>query len=460
MIKALWFFIKAAVVAGVILWVAERPGTVRIEWMDYVFTLQMGLFLAALVVVVLLSIFIYRVIKTFVDFPASLRHYNRVKGREKGYRALTLGLTAVAAGDTQAAMREAKKAKTLLPEGDGLPLLLDAQAARLDGREEDAQARFVELLENKDAAFLGVRGLLQSSMDRGDHDEALNLAQKALILYPKQPWILRIVYDLALRLRRWHEAEDVLKRCVRVGAVSKERAKSDRCAMALALAIEAEDEGLHDVAERQYAKAKRLDASFAPVSILHAGYLMRRGQAKKARHLIERAWKKTPHAALVDLWLALMPEDKDADALSRLKWIERLVSINADNAALQISAGEAAMASGLWGEARSHFAKAEDIQPSVRLYKALARLEEMSSGNKEGAQQWLEKAAEAPADKAWICRESGRVYDHWDPIAEPHGSFNTIEWSVPGEGAHRGPVLRLSSDADPSLIEAPQAVSS
>lgn len=155
MIKALWFAIKVGVLIALSVWIAERPGSVRIEWMEYTFTIQMGFFLLVALVFVLLTLFIYQVLKTFVGFPSSLRRYNEVKAREKGYRALTRGLTAVAAGDKKAAALYSKKASKLLEGDTGLPLLLEAQAARLDGREEDAAQSFVALLEDKDASFWG-----------------------------------------------------------------------------------------------------------------------------------------------------------------------------------------------------------------------------------------------------------------------------------------------------------------
>ena len=465
MLKALWFMAKIAILAGAVLWVAERPGTVRLEWLDTVVTLQMGFFLASLLVVILLSIFFYRVIRTFADFPASYRYYAQIKAKDKGYHALTRGLTAVAAGYAKAALREAKKARTLLPEDTGLPVLLEAQAARLDGREGDAQKSFAALLENKEAAFLGVRGLLQASLEAGDTDNALALAHKALALHPKQKWILCTVYDLELRLRHWHDAQSVLDRAVKTGAVSKERAKSDKAAMALAVALEAEDEGLQDVAHSQYKKARKIDADFAPAVILLAQYYARRGEHGKAVSLIERAWKKGPHGAYVPVWGDLVPKGKygeSADALARLRWFERLVKVNPESADGQIAAGVAAIESGLWGEARQHFSKAEAIEPSAKLYRALATLEEKASGNEEAARKWLEKAMEAPDDKVWMCRETGRIYESWMPIAQPHGSFNTIEWAQPhsAQGSEAQILLNRaddrSRDFNDTVIEAPK----
>lgn len=421
MIKALWFMLKVAVIVGVVLWVAERPGTVRVEWLDYTFTVHVGLFLLAILALIVSSIFIYRVVRAFVTFPSSLRYYNQVKGRDKGYRALTIGLTAVAAGDTAAALKQAEKARKLLPEEDGLPLLLEAQAARLDGREDDARDSFAALLENKDAAFLGVRGLLQASLDGGDSAGALKLARQALSLHPKQKWILRCVYDLEIRERHWSAAEDILKRAIKAGAISKDRGQSDRAAMAAAIAIEADTQGLDNVAAAKFKEAQKIDGLHAGIVILAARYYMGKGQRKKAVSLVEGSWKRegdhAAHGAFIHLWDDLMSDKARKDALGRLKWFEKLVTLNPNNAAGYLAAGRAAMDGGLWGEARQLFERAEELRPSALLYKAFAELEDRAGGEdaKEAARGWLEKAADAQGEKLWVCRETGRVYDEWRP---------------------------------------------
>ncbi len=461
MIKTFIFLAKAAIFIGAMIWLSEQEGSVNVKWMEYNVTVHVGLFLAGLLALILVSIFLYRVIRTFVDFPSSYRFYSQNRARDMGYRALTQGLTAVAAGDTKAAMKHAGKVRSLLPEDKGLPLLLEAQAARLDGREADAQESFAGLLENKDASFLGVRGLLQASMDAGDYRSALKLARQALSIHPKQPWILRTVYDLEIGQREWGAAEATLKRAVKVGAITKERALSDRVAMALAVALSAEEEGLDDVALSEYKRAQKLDGSSIPAVVLATEYYIRKGQKKKAVALIEKSWRKTPHAALVDLWDRLMPIKDEDDVLSRLKWYERLVALNGNNARIHLAAGQAACDAALWGEARKFFDKAAQIRPSKELYKALAILESLASKDEVKMRDWLEKAADVPAERVWICRETGRLYPFWRPIAVPHGSFNTIEWNFPlgGQGEGDEPVLltagagSASSEIDDTLIE-------
>ena len=431
MIKALWFMVKVALLAALAVWVAERPGVVRLEWLDYRFTVHVGLFLLVSLLGVLLSIFIYNVIRTFVDFPKSYRRYLEIRQREKGYRALTLGLTAVAAGDTKIAVYQAHRVTKFLPEDRGLPLLLQAQAARLDGREEDARQSFIALLESPDAAFLGVRGLLQAALDMRNYPKALELAHQALKLHPKQKWILRIVYDLQIKLRDWAKARETLYRAEKAGAFLPDKARSDRVAMLLAEA-EADMENNNRLAALEKAKkAIKYDPAFVPAVSLAARLYNQTGNRRKAVRLVEKIWAVNPHPEFIAIWDALAPAGQSKKPLERLNWLEKLLSINGDAPAGLIEAGRMAMEESLWGQARSYFTRAEALAPGASLYRHLAELEERSTKNEEAALAWLEKAAHAPPEKIWICSETGRIYERWHPIAPPHGAFNTIRWDLP-----------------------------
>lgn len=457
MIKALWFAVKLGALIALTVWIADRPGTVRIEWMDYTITVQMGFFLLACVLCLLLALFVYQTIKTFVGLPSSLRRYNEIKDREKGYQALTKGLTAVAAGDPKAAAVQARRAAKLLPDDTGLAVLLQAQAARLNGDEAAAARSFVALIEDKDASFLGVRGLLQTALECGDDEGALALAEKALASHPHQGWILKITYDLQIRLHFWSKAQKTLERAEKAGAVEREAARRDRLALYLAQAEKDLADGYPSDALLMIKKAQKLDPSFAPAVMMLADYHVHAGHGRKAQNVILKAWKLAPHGALVAYWLGLQDEAQAADALARLRWLERLLKQNGENARAQRVAGEIAMQAGLWGEARAFLDHAARLEPTTAVYKALAQLEERSTHDEAAIKGWLSMAAGARADKVWVCLQNGNIYERWRALAMPHGSFNTIVWDVPS--AHYGPVVLLNEKAQMSeaLIEAPDS---
>ncbi len=456
MIRAMTFMIKVALFIWAAVWVAHRPGSVEINWLGYDLRMHIGVFIIILLATLLLFLFIYRVIRTFTDFPKSYARYSEVKRRDKGYRALTLGLTAVAAGDTKAAAQQAQKATYLLPESEGLPLLLQAQAARLEGREEDAHHIFVQLLENKDAGFLGLRGLLQAALDSGDKDTALSLAQKALKLHPKQPWILRTVYDLQIANHQWDEARQILPRATKVKAITVTQSKSDRIAMLLLEGDSNLEEGFNIKALEKFQKAYALDKSFTPTVIRLAQIYVGNAQKAKARKLIEKAWKLAPHPELAQLWGILIQKKKAVDPLATLRMYEKLAALNPEHVESHIMLACAAMSEKLWGEARDHLTKALECEETSSLYNLLAKLEERSNGEQSRIKDLQDKAKNAPMGKSWICRESGRIYPKWNAIAEPYGTFNTIIWDNPYANQNNFGTLLSRDESQDILLEAPK----
>ena len=462
MIRAIIFMVKVAVLVAIAVWVADRPGRVAIEWMDYKLTLHMGVFLLVFLFTVLLAIAIFGVIKGVADFPKSLQRYRTYRQREKGYKALTLGLTAVAAGDSKNAAYQAQRATRFLAEDTGLPLLLKAQAERMNGQEKEARETFALLLQDKNAAFLGVRGLLQAALDMENHPKALELGREALRLHPRQPWILCVVYDLEIKSQDWSAARKTLCRAERAGAIKAEKAKSDHVAMLLAEADRDLEQDNRAEAFKALKKAYAYDPSFVPTVTRLAKMHIQKRHRKKAVFVIEKAWKAAPHPELVLLWDLASPSNpkkkpkkkKVNDPMARLKWFEKLLALKPESAEGHMAVAQAAMDDGLWGEARTHLKAAEESTPSRRVYMMLVALEERSTQNEEVIAGWLSKAEEAQPDQQWVCRETGRIYAEWIPISEPQGRFNTIEWTCPDERS-AGAFFTGDGHRKLSILEAP-----
>ncbi|MGB4107947.1 MAG: heme biosynthesis HemY N-terminal domain-containing protein [Alphaproteobacteria bacterium] len=453
MIRSIIYIIKAGLLVVAAVWLADRPGIVNIEWQEYTIRMKAGFFLAALFVIITLGIFIYGLIRTLVNLPRTWRRYREITRRDKGYRALALGLTAVAAGDARSASRHAHRAIRFLPKGGGMPLLLLAQAERLKGNEQEARRIFNEMLQNKDTAFLGVRGLLQGALEEKDYERALGLAQHGLDLYPKQKWVLRIAYDLEIRLRHWDAARKVLSRAERAGAIEKDEARSDRVAMVMAEGEELLRLGMRGPAQKKFYAAYKMDPYFAPAVLALTRLQKYDGHRKRAAKLTKRAWERTGHAALAELWMEMKDTAKNNDPLARLKWSEELLETHPHSADAHLVVAEAAVEAALWGEARDHLQKAEDVTADARVFRLRAEIERRAFQDDSEAVMWLKKAENAPEPRSWVCRMTGRVYESWHAIALPHGSFNTITWDFPGLIPGMAS-LPTTIPADP-VIEAP-----
>ena len=105
MLKAMWFAIKIGLFVAAALWLVEREGQIRIQWLDYVVTIEMGLFLLLCVVLLFLSLFLYKLLSFVLGIPDFFARYKYKKRQEKGENALMLGLSAIAAGDQKSAAK-------------------------------------------------------------------------------------------------------------------------------------------------------------------------------------------------------------------------------------------------------------------------------------------------------------------------------------------------------------------
>lgn len=461
MFQALWFFIKIALICGAAIWIVTLSGQVDIAVFDYKIKMDAGLFFFSLTVLILSLIFVLRLITAIFKTPQKIINLYKADQRKKSFRALTRGLVAVAAGDVKRATQYSKQTKALWPDINGLPLLLEAQSAKLRGEDGLAQNRFERLLKDKDSAFLGVRGLLKASLDQGDYSRALEFARQAEKQHPKKPWIVECVYELEIKNRLW---TDVLRTNHKLLKIKKEDAaklNKDRVAIYLHHHDKAINKGYDRQAKSEVEKAYKLDPYFVPTITRYAHFLIQEGKTKKCAKIIEQAWQYNDHPDLAELWKRLEPlpkgknVDKDYDNL--MAWYARLIAAKPESAEAQMAAASAAMDKNYWGEAKAYLTVAEKIYPSARVYRLQAIVEQHSTQNDDAIHRLMERAANALPDKKWICEETGMIYDDWRAIAKPHGSFNTITWDIPGARVINKKKNILLANDDMALLVDPAA---
>ncbi len=436
MFQTIWFFIKIGLVSAAAIWLVTLEGQVSIDLLNYKINVQAGLFFFGLVSLIWIFITLLRLIHAVFKTPKKLMKLYEADKRKKSFRALTRGLVAVAAGDVKRATQYSKQTKALWPDINGLPLLLEAQSAKLRGEDGLAQNRFERLLKNKDAAFLGVRGLLKSALDEGNFQRALDFARQAEKQHPKKSWIVKCVYELEIKNRLWTDALRTNHKLKKIKKENTEQLNKDRIAIYLHHHDKNIKKGYDRQALSEVEKAYKLDPSFVPTIVRYCDYLLREGKRKKAIKIVEQAWQVNSHPDLADIWRRLEPTlkgksaEKDYEKL--MAWYERLIDLNSENADGHIAAAKAAMHMEYWGEAKSYLMTAENIYPSAQIYRLQAIVEQNSTQNDEAIHRLMDRASNALADKKWICSETGMTYDHWNTIAQPHGSFNTMIWDSPG----------------------------
>ncbi len=431
MIRALWFFLKLAVLVAGAVWLANHPGHVTFQWQGYEVTTSVAVMVLALIAIVIASIIVHSLWRAVVGVPGSLSLAHLSRRQRKGYVALTQGLMAVAAGDATSARKLAYKAEHLLKE-PALTLLLQAQAAQLTGDENATSRYYAQMLERPEMSFLGLRGLITQAIKRGDDAHALTLIRRAQMLQPKADWVLVMLVDLEARAGHWEPALDALAKAGRVGAIAPDKVRKQRCVLLLGQAEAQAARSFYEDAAYSARKAHELLPGFVPAAIAYATYLLKTDRAKLANKVIERVWRVNPHPELAALYIEAGGE---LAPLAMVKRLERLAAFNPNATESHLMVAQAALKAQLWGIAYDQLAKVQARGANARGFILQAELAAKESNDPARGHEWKQKSATAPAEPVWQCVSCHNTAVRWTARCTHCGAMGEIDWRLPNAAA-------------------------
>ena len=406
------------VIGGIVLalaWaLAGLPGRVTADVGDFTFEAATPVVALGLLVLFVLLYALFRGLGAAVRLPETLRARAATRRRRSGDIAITRTLLALAAGEKGDARREASRSRRLLGDTPQT-LLLAAEAGRLAGRDDEAETAFRTLAARKDAAFLGLRGLLRQAIEHENWPEAAALARQAEAVQPGAAWLRHERARLAVRAGDWSDA----------------LALADADAPKAALATAAAD------AEPDPARALRLakqawqdDPSLAPAALAYASRLRASGKENRALAAIRHAWAVAPQADLAEFALAPV-----TDKLARMTAAQRLTEANPDHAESRMLLARTAMDAGLTGEARRYAEAARTTGLNQRrLWLLLAEIEEAEGGDTEAGRlaqrDALRHAATADPDPQWRCTACHTTHADWHPTCPDCFTVGSLSWTT------------------------------
>jgi HemY protein len=494
--RVIFALVAIAILVAAAVFFADNPGQVEIVWRGWQVESSVGVLVAAAIIAAVAVKLLLWLLSRIFGSPRAVLRWRRERRRRNGYRALTRGMVAVAAGDPEEARRYARRADALLAEPP-LTLLLSAQAAQLGGDETAAKRFFTTMLDRPETEFLGLRGLLNQAMRDGDRTTARRLAGRAAELSPKTNWPVLSLFDLEVRDERWEAARDSLAQAVKYRIVAPAIARHHRGVILFQLSLAALTKGDRHRALALAAEAQGRAPDLAPVAAHRARLLLEDRRIARAAKAVARAWQTAPHPLLAQVYGAIWESDTP---LARVARFERLAARNPGARESHIALAEAALAAQLWGEARRHLERAfaadpppaapipanptpalpmlaagsarlattpategtggmgGDInRPSVRLCLIMARLEESEHGDLGRMRQWLDRAAAAAPDPRWVCANCGGENLDWHSLCPRCGSFDALTWRTPiwavseGRAGDARPAAALAGLEQPAL---------
>jgi len=445
MIRVVAFLVLAGLLGLGAVWFADRPGEVSITWLGYRIETSMMVAMIALTAVVVVAVALWSLFRLAVRSPGRAVAALRERRRQKGHDAISRGLVAVGAGDTRAALRLAGTAQRNLPD-EPLALLLRAQTAQLAGDRPAAEAAFGAMAERPDTRLLGLRGLYVEAQRRNDLAAAHVFAEEAAKDAPMLAWARQAVLEFRCAAGDWEGALAALEDNRKSRGPDRAAYRRQRAVLLTARALAAEESD-RDAARALATEAVKLAPDLVPAAALAGRLLAEKGDMRKARRIVETAWKASPHPDLAETYAHLRLSDS---ALERLGRVQRLAREPVGHAEGALAVARAALDAREFGVARAVLAPLT-AAPTRRVAMLMAEIEQLEHGDEGRAREWMARALNAARDPAWTA--DNFVSDHWLPVSPLNGRLDAFRWKVPlAELSQRGPAAEV--EPRPVVIEA------
>lgn len=437
-------------------WIITLPGNVTIEAFGYQMRPGLGLTVFALIVLMIITIFVWAIIRRILGIPALFSRAVSKRKHNRGVDALSNAIIALQTGDPAKAKQLAREARVKLGDNSAAQLL-EAQASVKLGDWADARNQYREMMEKPDTAIAALSGLYDQARQQGRSDAALKFAQKAISLSPKLEWASQAIFDDLCKQEKYEEALEHLNNTPTGWA---DRAQTKRLDGVLRTAIARQNEETDPDKAIQFATdALKRISDFAPAALIAARIYINRGDVRKASGLLRRIWRANPHPHIAVLYANAQP---GASAVERLKRTKSLVAETTNNVDAQIILANAAIDAHEWDLARAALHSFVD-EPTQAICALMAKIEQGETGDQGKARQWLARALTATPDTSWIA--DGISSNEWEPISPLNGKIDAFEWKRPQRAVAKphsnsatppaAPVETASiyAKAEPSIVE-------
>ncbi|HEY1310550.1 MAG TPA: heme biosynthesis HemY N-terminal domain-containing protein [Pseudolabrys sp.] len=446
MIRVVTFLLAATVLAGGVVWFADRPGDVAITWMGYRVETSVMVAAFALLALVVALMLLWAIVRGIVRSPEQVSLFFRHRRAVKGYLAITRGLIAVGTGDLRIARKAAADAARLSP-GDPLALLLTAQSAQMAGDRAAAEQAFRAMTKRDDTKLLGLRGLYIEAQRRDDQQAARQAAEEAGKVRPAPAWAGQAVLDYRCAAADWAGALDALDHMK--GALEKAPYRRQRAVLltARALALQEID---RDASRAAVLEAVKLAPDLVPAAALAGRRLAEAGEQRKARKILEKAWTINPHPDVAEAYANLRFGDSARERLARVQKLAGLMPGQLEGA---LAVAHAALDTREFTAARVALAPYLSA-PTRRVATVMAEIEEAEHGDEGRVREWMARAMRASGDPVWTA--DGSVSDRWMPVS-PNGRLDGFAWKVPlAEIGVTRPVIEMAPPPGPADVSMPK----
>jgi len=441
MVRLVVFLIGIAVAASGLSWLADRPGSLIINWQGHEIETSVFRAVVMLAFVIGLAILTWSIVTALWRSPASIGMFFNRRRQMRGLEALSGGMIAIGAGDRDTATRYAVQARKALPN-EPLTHLLRAQAAQLSGDRATARRMFEAMLGQSETEQLGLRGLFLEAEREGEREAARQFAERSVELNPRLSWAVDALFDLQCKESDWAGALQTLTISKKHGHHEKPGLDRRRAVLMTARA-QALEESDPNRAMNLAVDAHHLAHDLVPAAVLAGRMLAARGHTKRAAKILERAWRRSAHPELALIYAHARIGDSPTDRLTRVK---KLAQLNPHSIETPVAIATAAIEAKDWSLARGVLEALDASRLTQRVCMLMARIEGEDGADKGRVREWLARAVHAPRDPAWVA--DGVVSDKWSPVSPVTGAFDVFQWRVPADALDAADTDLLAAKLD------------
>ena len=381
--------------AAFVWWALTLPGAVTVPFGEREISIQSGLAAFLMLLFGGVIAFVWWLISGLFILPGKIGKSRHASRTRKANSALTEGLLAAEAGDSNAALKLAKKAAKHA-EDERLKLLLEARAAEANDDWAGAERAWGQLSRLPGGQLAGLRGSAAAAAERGDQLTAEARAREALGIKSAADWPFNNLFDLQVSKGEWTKALETLSIGEKRGLVTGDSLRRRRAVLHTARAVGLPHESKLE-AQKELAEALRSAPAFPPAAWHGARQLMTDDKARAAQGVLELGWKARPHPALAQLARRLVPQDTSANIAARLK---SLIDMNPTHRESRILSAELAMDKADWTDAIKTLALLVEENPTARLCLLMERALK-GYGDKKEAERWGRMAVSASREPDW-----------------------------------------------------------
>ncbi|WP_127078212.1 heme biosynthesis protein HemY [Rhodomicrobium lacus] len=429
MTRLIGYFLLIVLVAVGFAWIADRPGSVTIQWLGY--DIQTSVFIGSVALLLAFVIVFLLGWLGLLTWTGPKKFRNRVQRRRQriGQEAVRRGIFAAGAGDKSAALKADAIARRTVPN-EPLALLLQAQSAQLNEDSIASRQAFERMLEKPEMAELGLRGLYMEAKKANQNEAAKQFAERALAANPALSWSSSALFEIQTREGDWRAALKTLQIAKEHRHLAKPEADRRRSLLLTQLAIELED-SQPSKALAYATEAFDLSPTLIPAAVVAGRILTTQGQTSRATKILTQAWRSTQHPEIALTFAHARRGDSPRDRLARVK---SLVAAGAQTLEGAVAVAVAAIDAQEWKTARLALEPYLANNPTARVCRLMARIEAGQNRDSGRAREWLAKAARGAPDPVWVASD-GTISAEWQPISPTTGALGSFEWKTPPANA-------------------------